>query len=501
MSQGLSDLDDAVLASRTAPMIPKILSAVSQVVWAVKHSTTCPTEMVPSQRDLHESWEEILGDAVEETMERLNAVLVDGANACGDFAHWEILERVVGPTGDLFPGWETPLLAAMWYHADPESGSVSVKILTLEHVHAEWLRVQARNNVRHPLAPLVAAWQKRPLVVDPVHRTTAIIPASARVRELVQVQLTAMPAASGLPSLGPKAAGMALLPRANSLLLLYDASRTAPSHGENEVPLPFRLWILGVTAASIGPYHQLRRVRLTLRDMSEWLWPGGWHRGRDLPRLRQTLQHLVCLYMPWERRLWLSVRPVTLPGETTRLDDTLYLDVELPPGSEQGPMISRPHLSRYGAESARKFRAYLGISYYIDTYGTRKGKVIQATRPEVLRDEQGQILGVDGKAVRDRRGRPTDRYTDPRAVRTGRRERNPAVDRYPVQGAKDMLRMVYPLGVDDRKNRKRAREALEALAGDGVILLEAGKARSGEQGLRILPPHGWGPDWSVDSPA
>ena len=502
MSQGLSDLDDAVLASRTAP---EILSAVSQVVWAVMHGTTCPKEMVPSQNDLRESWE-ILGDAVEETMERLNAVLVDRANDSVDFAHWEIVERVAEPAGSPLPGWETPRLAAIRYHTDPESGIVSLKILPLEHVHAEWLKVQVGKKVRHPLAPLVAAWQKRPLVVEPDRRTTAIIPASARVRELVQVRLTDMPAASGLPSLGLQTEGMALLPgfehdRANPLLLLYDASRTVPAHGENEVPLPFRLWILGVTAASIGPYHQLRRMRLTLRDMSEWLWPGGWHRGRDLPKLRQTLQSLVYLYMPWERRQWLSVRPVTLPGETTRLDDILYLDVELPPGSEQGPMISRPHLSRYGAESARKFRGYLAASYYLDTYGTRNGKVIQATRPEVVRDEQGQILGADSQPLRDRSGKLADRYTDPRAVRTGRRERNPAVDRYPVQGAKDILRMVYPLGVDDRKNRKRAREALEALAGDGVILLETGKVRSGEQGLRILPPHGWGPDWSVDSPA
>ena len=500
MNRDSSDLDFAVLDARTAP---EILSAVSRVVWATGQSTECPAEMIPSENDLLEWWEVVPVDATEEAAQRLNSVLVDRADCPRDITHWELIERVYGPGSTTLPGWEGPLLAAMVYHTDPDSGTTSIKILPLADVHTEWLKVYDR--VRHPLAPLVTAWQKRPLLVEPDRRTTAIIPAPARVRDLVP--LPDMPAASGLASLGPMTEGMALLPnfehdRANPLLLLHDASGTSPSDGENEVPLPFRLWILGVTAASIGPHHQLRRVRLTLRDMADWLWPGGWHRGRDLPKLRQTLQHLVHIYIPWERRLWLSVRAVTLPGETTRLDDTLYLDVELPPGSGQGPMISRPHLSKYGAESARKFRGYLAASYYIDTYGTRKGRIIQATRPEVMRDEQGQIVGVDGQPLRDRRGRPIDRYTDPRAVRTGRRERNPAVDRYPVLGPRDVFRLVYPQGVaDDRWNHARARETLEGLANDKVILLETARTRSGEQGLRILPPHGWGPDWSLDPPA
>ena len=119
-----------------------------------------------------------------------------------------------------------------------------------------------------------------------------------------------------------------------------------------------------------------------------------------------------------------------------------------------------------------------------------------------MRDEQEQIVGVDGQPLRDRRGRPIDRYTDPRAVRTGRRERNPAVDRYPVLGPRDVVRLVYPQGVaNDRRNRARARETLERLANDKVILLETARTRSREQGLRILPPHGWGPDWSLDPPA
>ena len=371
------------------------------------------------------------------------------------------------------------------------------------HFDISSLAAQHSGGTGFCLSPLIYEWlNSQPKVVGPNRRSTAIIPSPAKVRDLVQ--MTELPVASGLTSLGPMTEGMALLPtfehnRANPLLLLYDASGIAPSYGDNEVPAPFRLWMLGVMAASIGPYHQFHRVRLTLRDMSEWLWPRGWHRGRDIPKLRQALQRLVYLYMPWERALWLSVRPVALPGEETRLDDLLYLDVQLPPGSEQGPMISRAHLSGYGAESAKKFRGYLAASYYLDTYGTRKGRIIQATRPEVLRDEQGQILGADGKPLRDRRGRLVDRYTDPRAVRTGKRERNPMVDRYPVLGAKDILRLVSPLGVDDRKNRKRARETLEALATDGVILLEEGRTRSGEGGLRILPPPAWGPDWRPDS--
>ena len=86
------------------------------------------------------------------------------------------------------------------------------------------------------------------------------------------------------------------------------------------------------------------RLLCNLRDVCTWLWPNGWNRGRDLPRLREGLRNLYQLGIIWNRGEWLLVRPVKLPILETRLDDYLIVDVTGLPGSDRGPMIDTQRL-------------------------------------------------------------------------------------------------------------------------------------------------------------
>ena len=160
------------------------------------------------------------------------------------------------------------------------------------------------------------------------------------------------------------------------------------------------------------------------------------------------------------------------------------MEIELPPGSGRGPLVHRVVLRHYGVQSAALYRAYLAAAYMWDEFGTHAGKVIQATRPAVLRDDEGSLLDSKGRKIADRDGRPVRRWSHPKAVPLGEREPNPAASRYPVLSEYDLMRMVNATGTDHSRAAKiAARKAFETMAEDEVIILEPGlKAANGRSG-------------------
>ena len=186
------------------------------------------------------------------------------------------------------------------------------------------------------------------------------------------------------------------------------------------------------------------------------------------------------------------------------LNDELPLRVELPPGSDRGPMIDRVTLQRLGAQSSPAFRAWVRLPYLWNTYGTRRvgrGKNkrtarIHATRPRVSRNVDGAMLDHKGDVIRDHRGAPVKLWSDPRAVRLGGEERNPAADRIPVLTDADLVALCYDnRHVSDTAYRYRlvrAKEALRQMQKDGHIVIErnAEQKRRGERrrGWRVLQP-------------
>lgn len=131
-------------------------------------------------------------------------------------------------------------------------------------------------------------------------------------------------------------------------------------------PLDLRL---AVGACVLTP-HAARatrgRLAVTVRELRNFLFPHGWKRWRDWPRIRDALFRARDYVIPGPfllkgRRVgnWLPFALRGEPGEDAALDDLVLIDVELPPGSGHGPVIDRRELARLGVDSAPRFRAYI----------------------------------------------------------------------------------------------------------------------------------------------
>ena len=186
-------------------------------------------------------------------------------------------------------------------------------------------------------------------------------------------------------------------------------------------------------------------------DLVAWIWPNGWERRRNLPALAWALKDLGELRIEWERRLWNLVVARTLPTWEIKLTDPIVLHVFSLPGSDRGPLIDRFQLRYWGLQSASAYRAYLRLAYlWDDVKGKRGSRRVYATRPKVLRDEQGHLIDAKGEQILEK-GRPVTDWSHPRAIHTGEIERNPAADAVPQLGSDDLA----ALGFDDNPNLTR----------------------------------------------
>ena len=124
-------------------------------------------------------------------------------------------------------------------------------------------------------------------------------------------------------------------------------------------PLDLRL---AVGACILTP-HVARAVRgrlvVTVRELRDFLFPHGWKRRRDWPRIRDALYRARDYVLPHGRGNWLPFALRREPGEAAALDDLILIDVELPPGAGHGPVIDRHELAQLGVVSAPRFRAYI----------------------------------------------------------------------------------------------------------------------------------------------
>ena len=234
-----------------------------------------------------------------------------------------------------------------------------------------------------------------------------------------------------------------------------------------------RVWIESIMSISLSQRDYAGRMVINTREIIDWLWPNGTFRPvRHMEHLNRALTAVNNSLIPWRGGYWAAVLVRNYPGTP---DDEIVMEIELPPGSGRGPLVHRVVLRRYGVQSVALYRAYLAAAYMWDEFGTHAGKVIQATRPSVLRDAEGSLLDSKGRKIADRDGRPVRRWSHPKAVPLGEREPNPAASRYPVLSEYDLMRMVNATGTDHSRAAKiAARKAFEKMAEDEVITLESG---------------------------
>ena len=367
------------------------------------------------------------------------------------------------------------------------------------------------SHLPHPLAPIVTALQELelPQSAEPDRRKTGIAPGvlkhttlhslnrSSSENRHGQIPLELSPVSVGetrhsiqaeLPFLEtPKSSQLVpALP-----LAIYDHAGGALQRRGGGAPIALRLFFEALmTVPREGrDLHQSAELTVTLRELVAWLWPNGWQRNRDLPGLAWGLKDLGELRVDWERRLWNLVVARTLPTWDTKLDDPIVFHVFNLPGSDRGPSIDRIELRYWGLKSAPAYRAYLRLAYlWDDIKAKRGGRRLYATRPEVLRNDQGQLVDAQSKLILER-GQPVTRWDHPHAVQTGRLERNPAADNVDTLGPEDLAL----LGFDDnptltseqiRDRAKLTRKALHRMQKQGAVVLE----KDGYGGLRILEP-------------
>ena len=476
--------------------------------------------MTPSDSDFENGdWQELAAQYWEDlTGSRDNARIPSVAEVAGALSEpymrdalAEAGRRMLGlslggwrPGSDIGAYWPAGWPAGIYVPPDWLALAVNLSPSDFTSAHAMWLEGGEPAGMKHPLAPLIKAWQKRKLAeVEPdlsnrhavapmtafrqpdKHRQATLIdlpdPAPFEHRDFEQAELPGWSASAPIPA----------------VLALFDAAGANSLSKGRGAALQLRLFLELLMAVKPADRDQGRRVfSLTVREMKEWLWPNGWERGKHLPRLKEALRQVRDMTLPWQTTLRTGERitgawfPIAIRGlaqsRIDSLDSEIEFDVYHPPGSAHGPLIDRIALRQTGVHSAPAYRAYLGLAYLWDKYLTGGGHRSGPTRPIVKRNEQGYILDGNGGMILERAGRPATNWNHPRAIRTGGDERNPAMDRLPMLSRNDLLKLCYPISTPTaRAYLSKAREALKWLEGQNYVLLD-----QTSDGLRVLPP-GW----------
>ena len=402
--------------------------------------------------------------------------------------------------------------------------------------HDLWYEAKEVNQeLKHPIAPFVEEWFKLPAQIKPERKRVGILPSGMRGARVLEYLPGLAPEEAPLGSQGQEA----MLPGLTSIegtIVPTAIVQTWARGGGTELnrgrgaPLSKRIFYEVLTEMSFDARRipGRKHIILTLRDLRDWLYPredGKRHNfrpQRDIEKIRDALwevdQMRIKVIPPGDKAPtnWRVIDVRAFPDP--HLDSRVEFYIELPPGSSGGALIDRYAMRRFGLVSAPQHSASLGLAYYWDKYGTYNGRRILATRPRVARNSDGHAVGTDGQVVLDQRQRPVGGFSDDRLIflnETGRpvqartlaerrkfaqRERNPAVDRYPVLLTNDLLMLCYPESAADlnsstsRKSRnlrfkrlERAKDALEQMENDGYCVIEPAAGELGEAGYRVMP--------------
>ena len=407
-----------------------------------------------------------------------------------------------------------------------------VNALGLGVFHAEWEARSKRDpEVKHPIAPLVEAWFKRPKLVELSSKRAGIIPAQMTGNRALDY-LVGLPPVE--PPMGAQEAQLVILPaiaqpRASVIPTVVfhtwaSAGGTMTTRGHG-APLSMRIFFEVITEMPRDARKRggRRRLEMTLRDLRDRLYPRAngqrhdFRPTRDIANIHAALHEVDQMRVPMrygqhnKRGSWRPVSVTFMPEPD--LDSSIVLDIEVPPGTGGGAMIDRFPMRYYGLKSGPKYAASIGLAYYWDKYGThgRGTRPIQATRPRVWRNEKDQALGTDSTVLLDDRHQPIRTYNDDRLVfldeagqavqgatlkdrrAAAARERNVSVNLYPPLVSADILELFYPKDGTKvhrstrRTQLQRAKAALDAMTADGYCIIEETAGTLGDPAYRILP--------------
>ena len=314
----------------------------------------------------------------------------------------------------------------------------------------------------HPALAFVAGWQQRAVVVKPTRG--AGLPRFQRMSEAEALALPGFDAQRPGPVRGqPVLPGFDVTPVGGCpswLLSLYDQAGGNTERPGRGAPLDLRVFV-GALLSVPETARDGRDVRIpiTVGELADLLYPNGWNRAnrrRDWESFRRSLRNLDRLRVPIEVDGHMVgvqvVNAFVIPRSWDRGQASVVLRVAIPASAARGARVNWDRLRVYGAESAPLYRAYLSVCAVLD-YSARNGHGItqRIGAPQV--DQHGKrIRGKGGRIIRS----ATEKVPNPSAKFVGKL-------------TDDDVRRLVGLHAQHHENRKRARAALERLAGDGVI--------------------------------
>lgn len=350
--------------------VEDILVALAILAWQVRPAedgSACPPEQVPSPRSLAEWLPRCPMDALTKATALHKPLL-------GQFA-W-VPEAVTLDDKRLY--LESAITCNQGHrHAH-----------RLTKLHQQWL--SSRERGVHPWFPVVQAWQRRPIVVRPNLANDPVLASKAAALDRDQSMLYAprsvsrkdkfaslFAAARHVDATGQLSLGFGKDVRVLSPalpLFLYDNSgiHKAEKGTGREANLALRIFVESILSV---PYDVrgsgLVELVITWRELETMLFGEG-RKPRPneyLPRLYEAANALESpeARVPWEdpvtgkgglRRV-VSVRDIPRRG---KLDDEVRILVDLPPGCQEGPLVTdRDKLRRWGKTSAAVYRLKLNL--------------------------------------------------------------------------------------------------------------------------------------------
>ena len=231
------------------------------------------------------------------------------------------------------------------------------------------------------------------------------------------------------------------------LLDIVDANGTPIKTHNGVVPLEQRLFIRTLSSVAVDEReNSVLRMAVTLRELRDGMFPHGWHRRNQWPRLRHALTNLNQYAFPYAGNLWFPVALRSMP-ENPQMEDIILLDISYPEGAKTGPIIDLVHLDSLAMRSAAEYRAYIGVH---------------------------SLLWVPGRT----------RRPVPRAK--GRFGWAKEIDMYPILTRKHRRKIAY--GFSDKKHRTKSEidGPFTNIKGIKVVDLKARNPKTGEIGWRIV---------------
>ena len=312
-----------------------------------------------------------------------------------------------------------------------------------ELAHLVWTEaVEREPKLKHPLAPLIAAWQSGPLEVQAVRDVTGSLRGDTIAPRLAMRdggntridRLYLNPAHFGgdgeggqmvLPGLkdGQATGRIPVLP-----INLYDLGVQAGEGrgGQGTAPIPARMLVKLAAAPSAFVRHGERFVtyQITLRDLRDALYPperlDGSPRkppnvGRMWPRVRAAIRAInqdaqipvldsTTGYGRFHQLLRISENFGRID-----LNMPIHVVLDIPPEVAGGVQLPK-RLDQWGAESAPAYRALIGLSFLWHepgrTHAPKGGRWIRRTGLDPydpLTDDDAIALAFPSSRVRNRR--------------------------------------------------------------------------------------------------